>query len=252
MSYLSIITVCYNSAKTIRQTFESVIGQDDNDYEYIVIDGGSTDGTVDIIKEYEKKFSEHGIHFSWISEKDDGIYYAMNKGIEMATGEIIGIINSDDFYENGAFMRIHEASISNPEVDVFHGILRYIDNGNVMWLEASGDSVLETRGMIQHPTCFVRKKTYSKFGLYNTEYRYVADYELMLRYKRNGCKFLLVEYILANFRLNGLSSTIAAQVEDAKLKRNYGLIDEKGYRKYIRDVKWNELKKTIKRKIGRV
>ena len=98
--FLSIITVCYNSAGTIRQTFESVLQQDFNDYEYIVVDGASTDGTLGIIQEYLPKFNGK---MRYVSEKDNGIYDAMNKGIRMAQGEVIGLVNSDDFYEKNAF-----------------------------------------------------------------------------------------------------------------------------------------------------
>ena len=110
---VSIITVCFNSAKTIRDTIESVINQTYKNIEYIIVDGGSTDGTIDIIKEYEPYIAK------WVSESDDGIYDAMNKGIMMSTGEIIGLVNSDDFLELEAIKNVVKTYLKNINGDVF-------------------------------------------------------------------------------------------------------------------------------------
>src|SRR5690242_18447201 len=127
---ISIVTVCFNSAKTIADTIESVLNQDYKPHEYILVDGASTDRTVQIIKTYEDVFRERGISYLYISEPDRGIYDAMNKGIAMATGELIGIVNSDDWYEKDALNLISSRyeSTANRSKTVFYGIIR-------LWLD---------------------------------------------------------------------------------------------------------------------
>ena len=117
---VSIITVCYNSEKTIRRTIESVLNQTYDNIEYIIVDGASTDQTMDIVKEYEPKFSGR---MRWISEPDEGIYFAMNKGIDMAAGELIGLLNSDDTYESNAVKSIRDALVSEP-YQILYGFAR--------------------------------------------------------------------------------------------------------------------------------
>ena len=125
MTKVSIITVCYNSSMTIRRTFDSVLNQTYADIEYIVVDGASTDGTIEIIKEYEPLFEGR---MCWISEKDNGIYDAMNKGISMAEGELIGIINSDDYYEPDAVECMVNA-MTNDKYQILYGSMRTWKNG---------------------------------------------------------------------------------------------------------------------------
>ena len=123
---ISIITATYNSANTLRDTFESVLSQSYQDIEYIVIDGNSTDGTVDLIKEFEPKFNGK---LRWISEPDKGLYDAMNKGLKMATGDVVGILNSDDFYSSHDVLQIISSNIS--DVDAVYGDIHYVDPGNL-------------------------------------------------------------------------------------------------------------------------
>ncbi|MBO5760729.1 MAG: glycosyltransferase [Lentisphaeria bacterium] len=201
--FLSIITVCYNSAGTIRQTFESVLQQDFNDYEYIVVDGASTDGTLGIIQEYLPKFNGK---MRYVSEKDNGIYDAMNKGIRMAQGEVIGLVNSDDFYEKNAFARIYDAVRNVPDADVYYGLVRVL---------AQGDEEIKLYRLhhkmlyscpLAHAATFITKAAYKKFGQYDTFYRISADYDLLLRIFLQGGVYQPVDYILANFRMGGVSS----------------------------------------------
>ena len=122
---ISVITVTYNSSATIRDTFESVLKQDYSDYEYLVIDGGSKDLTVDIIKEFEPKFKGR---MKWISEKDNGMYDGINKGIRMATGDVVGIINSDDFYhKSGIFGIINKAFTDCKDIQAIYGDVRFVN-----------------------------------------------------------------------------------------------------------------------------
>lgn len=221
----SIITVCRNSQKTIRSTFESVLNQRNIDkipVEYIVIDGKSSDNTVAIIKEYEKKFLTKGIAFIWISEPDHGIYDAMNKGIKKAHGTYIGILNSDDTYSEAAFQFVWSEIESGNNADVYHGIMRYYNGTSLSMIHASSSEHLN-KGMIEHPTCFVKADVYKKYGMFDLRYRYVADYDLMIRLKRNNCKFALIEEILANYSENGVGNCYASRKELLKLKKIYKL-----------------------------
>lgn len=218
---ISIITVSFNSLKTIERTIKSVLNQNYKKTEYIIIDGGSTDGTVDIIKKYSQKL------FYWISESDNGIYDAMNKGLKKATGEIIGIINSDDWYEIDALNNIAEAFIKNNDVDVIHGILKVYNSNEFVYMYAQPANFLE-KTMIEHPTCFIRKSVYNKVGEYDMKYKIAADYDLLIRIKRDGYKFMLLDKVIANFALSGISSdNFKSTIEDIDIKSKYGIISSR-------------------------
>ncbi len=213
---VSIITVCYNSEKTIERTIQSVLNQTYSNIEYIVIDGASTDGTLAIIDRYRNTFGDRMI---LISEKDNGIYYAMNKGIALATGEIVGIINSDDYYENDAIEKIvKQFKLLKKEYVVIHG-LTYAYNNNELKLIARmrPDKLEEEMG--SHPACFVSKETYECFGTFNTKYSCVADHDLMLRlFKTNKVTFVFIDEHIANAELGGMSSSTKAYVDALKFQ----------------------------------
>ena len=216
---ISVITVCYNSDKTIGRTFEFILKQTLPSFEYIVIDGASSDNTLNIIKEYVPKFAERNIEFYWISEKDKGIYDAMNKGIAMAKGDYIGIINSDDHYMPWTLEMVANECCKHPNVDVFHGLLRHTTNGLLSRITGLPSSQLKN-GMFEHPTCFVSSRTYKKYGLFNLEYKYVADYELMLRLHNKGCSFYLIEEVLADFDENGEGNSWTSIKESLVLRKS--------------------------------
>lgn len=221
----TVITVCRNSQNTIRDTFESVLNQiniDNTSLEYIVIDGNSSDGTVAIIKEYENKFLEKGVAFTWISEPDHGIYDAMNKGINKAQGAYIGILNSDDTYCNSTLHFVQSEIERGSNADVYHGIMRYYNGSSLSMIHASNSEHLN-KGMIEHPTCFVKADVYKKYGMFDLQYRYVADYDFMIRLKHNNCKFVIIEEILANYNENGAGNSYESRRELLKLKRRYRL-----------------------------
>jgi len=203
---VSIITVSLNSAKTIEDCIQSVLNQSYKNIEYIIIDGGSTDGTLDIIKKYESKIS------FWISEKDYGIYHAMNKGINLATGKIIGIINSDDIYADNFVIENIVEFITKENVDSCYGNLIYVDRKNTnkiirFWKAREYSRIAFQKGwMPPHPTFFVKKEVYEKYGLFNLKFPIVADYELMLRllYKHK-ISIAYIPKVLVKMRIAGKS-----------------------------------------------
>ncbi len=206
---VTVITVVYNGAATIEQTIQSVINQTYKNIEYIIIDGASTDGTQNIISQYK----EHVAYF--LSEKDDGLYDAMNKGIQHANGDIIGIINSDDWYEPDAVERA-VSCFENPDVDVAYGEIWFIGvNGEI-------EDCTKHSPFPQHPSTFIRRSAYQKYGLYNTDYRIAADRELLLRFIADGVRFAHIDRVLANFRKTGISSIecmeCAKEIYEADMK----------------------------------
>lgn len=183
---ISVITVTYNSAKTVKDTIQSVLDQKYADYEYLVIDGGSKDNTVDIIKEYEPKF---GGCMKWISEKDKGMYDGINKGIRMATGDVVGIINSDDFYHRtDIFDIINKAFEEDKEVQAIYGDVRFVNPDNlertVRYYSSKHWKPWRFRFgfMPAHPTFFTYKENFEKYGYYQYDYHIAADYELLIRH----------------------------------------------------------------------
>src|SRR5690606_12044873 len=177
---VSIITVSFNSSETIENTILGTLNQTYDNLEYIIVDGASSDKTLDIIKKYEGSFKEKNIFYKYISEPDKGIYDAMNKGIRMCSGELIGIINSDDWYEANAVENIVVTYLDNKDVDIFHGLLRYISYDGQLDSISGHHSRLLHRTMIEHPTCFVKSECYLRIGLFDSNYRSAADYEWML------------------------------------------------------------------------
>lgn len=200
---VSIITLSLNSEKYLEQTIKSVIRQTYKNIEYIIIDGGSKDGSVDIIKKYEKNISY------WVSEPDKGIVDAFNKGIHATTGDIIGILNSGDWYEPNAIELVVSAFKANPDSGVVHGDL-------LVWEADGSEAVMKSKPLknkslfsmktpYKHPTMFVRKKAYDMVGLFNTAYKIAMDYDLMLRLIFAGVNSYYVEEVLTNMRLGGIS-----------------------------------------------
>jgi len=234
---VSIITVCYNSANTIEDTINSVLRQTYRNIEYIIVDGKSTDHTISLVKKYEPLF---GGRLHYISEKDEGIYDAMNKGIEMTRGELIGIINSDDYYELDAVESIVR-HYERDNLQVLYGMMRIIEENQERRIVM--DSHLFIREvMIPHCTCFVKKEIYEKYGKFNLKYKYVADYDLMLRLSQiKDIVFTPVYAITSNFRVGGASSCFQAVQETLKFKLDKKLISRRAYIVlYIRELirKW--------------
>lgn len=224
----SIITPCYNSEKTIEKTLQCIVSQVYKNYEYIIVDGGSTDNTMKIIDRYRDFF---GDKLCVISEPDNGIYDAMNKGICLATGEIVGIVNSDDFYESDCLYNVlNSYNPDNGEYQILYGGMRCIDrDGHIMSEVFYHHDYLENQ-MINHPATFVTKKLYDKFGPYDTKYKSSADLDFLLRMKkRNKVVFVPIYKILTNFMRGGISGSYVGGKETAIVKYKHGIITMKIY-----------------------
>lgn len=208
---ISIITATYNSATTIRDAFDSLLRQSHYDYEYIVVDGGSTDGTVEIIKEYTPLF---GDRLKWTSKKDRGLYDAMNKGMRMASGDIIGFLNSDDFYTSTDILTtISEHFDANKDIDAIYGDVHFINSNNPTrcvryysskifrpWLMRFGY-------MPAHPSFYARKSVYDRYGGYSLDYKLASDYEIMVRFFcKHNIKADYIEKDFVTMRLGGISN----------------------------------------------
>lgn len=183
---ISIITVSYNSEKTLASTIESVLRQQYSDYEYLVIDGASSDSSVEIIKAWEPKFEGK---MRWISEPDKGMYDALNKGIKMATGDVVGIINSDDFFHrDDIFSQINKAFVENPDVEAIYGDVRFVNPDNlektVRYYSSKNWRPWRFRFgfMPAHPSFYTKRENFEKYGYYQYDYHIAADYELLIRH----------------------------------------------------------------------
>ena len=200
---ISIITITYNSEKTLEETIKSIANQNYDNIEYLIVDGGSTDATLDIVKKYESAVTKY------ISEKDDGISDAFNKGIRMATGDIIGIINSDDMLYEGALKKLSDNY--SPEIDVFYGNALICDeNGMEKHVLNSCESLSDlTYGFsIVHPATFVAKKAYEKYGLFDKNLRCCMDYDLLLRFYKAKATFKYIDENLAIYRMGGTNQKL--------------------------------------------
>ena len=202
---VSIITVAYNSQSTIEETIQSVLSQDYSAIEYIVIDGGSSDGTVDLIKKYQANIDY------FVSEPDQGIYDAMNKGVDAATGELIGILNSDDVYANNKVISDLVNQVKGH--DAVYGDLVYVKANDLnkikrVWKSGNYKTGSFFKGwMPSHPTFFVKKACYTNFGSYDTRLKSAADYELMLRFiLKNNISISYLPKVVVKMRLGGVSN----------------------------------------------
>jgi len=209
MKKISIITICFNSEKTIRHTIESVLSQDHLDVEYIVIDGLSSDNTMNIVNEYSEKIAKI------VSEPDQGIYDAMNKGVKYSTGDIVGILNSDDFFENAFVISdVIKHFKSNPTVSFIFGDVVYVEPSNIENITRFYSSAkfkpwkLRFGWMPPHPATFIKKAVYEKIGNYAVDYKISADYELFVRMLMvHNLAYSRIDKVLVRMRTGGASTS---------------------------------------------
>jgi len=219
---ISLITACYNSAGTIRTAIDSVLEQKGVEVEYIVVDGGSKDGTVDVIKEYSARSARSArLTFKWISERDRGMYDAINKGIKMATGDIVGILNADDMFESeNTLAHLVEAFGSGgvgsggvgERVDCVYADIRFVKDDlqtTSRYYSAKywKPWMLQWGKMPPHPSVYIRRELFDQYGLYKLGYDIAADYELLIRYLRMAkLKTRYLNECLVRMRMGGKST----------------------------------------------
>lgn len=208
MLKISIVTVCYNSSKTIKQSIDSILTQTYGNIEFIIIDGGSSDGTVELIKSYDNQISK------LISEPDNGLYHAMNKGINLCSGNVIGLLNSDDIYTDKSVLSdVMKHFNEDPDLDILYGNLVYVKKENTdevvrKWISKPYNTVFFEQGNVPpHPALFLRADVYKKVGLFNLKYKLAADYEFMLRvFKKYNFKSKYIDRLTVKMRLGGATN----------------------------------------------
>lgn len=241
---ISIVTATYNSAATLEDTLKSVLAQSHPDIEYLIMDGGSTDGTLDLVRRYAPLFEGR---MRWISEPDKGIYDAMNKGFQQATGEVLMLINSDDFFaREDAVARVVEQFEAHPEADCVYADLYYVahdDTSRIIRTWRSGQPRPFRKGwMPAHPTFYCRRSVYEKQGYFDLQFRLAADFDLMLRFVEVAkIKLLYLPEFLVRMRVGGATSSslknlIRQNRECVASFRKYGMRVGLGY--LIRRFSW--------------
>lgn len=212
---ITVVTATWNSAATVGDTLASVVGQTWGDVEHVVVDGGSTDGTVDVVRGYERKYRERGMELRWVSERDRGIYDAMNKGIAMATGDVVGILNSDDFFCTPDVLEVVAGALQRGEgLDAVYGDVHYVDPKDlsrvVRHYSSKGFRRWKMRlgYMPAHPTFYCRRSVYERFGCFNIGLKVAADFEHLLRLIFvNGVRMEYIERDFVTMRTGGASNS---------------------------------------------
>ena len=204
---ISIITATFNSAKTLPQTLKSISNQTYKNIEHIIVDGGSSDDSINIIKRYadNKKI--------FLSEPDEGLYFAINKGMELASGDVIGLMHSDDFYSDNFVLNDIARIFMNPRIDAVYADLDYINSSNQdqvvrKWRPGIFNvHRIKFGWMPPHPTLYIRNSCIEKFGLYDTQFRISSDYDFVLRYFSSvGFRAHYMPRVIVKMRLGGISN----------------------------------------------
>ncbi|WP_315517504.1 glycosyltransferase family 2 protein [Hoylesella shahii] len=229
---VSIITVAFNSAATIAHCMQSVLDQSYSNIEYIVVDGLSKDNTLNIVREFEPLFAGK---MRWISEKDNGIYDAMNKGLHMATGDVVGILNSDDFFTDNDVIEKVAQAFTDDKIDAVYGDVHFVRETNlsrcVRYYSSAGFRPWWLRFGIMpaHPSFYARKEVFQKAGLYKTDYKIGGDFEMMVRlFKRFDIKTKYLPMVFVTMRMGGAStknvgSRLTLLREDTRACRENGV-----------------------------
>lgn len=240
---ISIVTVTYNSEETLGDTIESVLNQTYSSIEYIIVDGKSKDGTVELAENYRDAFDKKGYAFRLISEEDEGIYDAMNKGIRMANGEVIGLINSDDWYELDTIENVVKC-YSETGFDLAWGEVRLINMLNRDIIKRAKIKKYITTRDWHHASTFVTKNIYNKYQ-YNTRGLY-SDFDLWLKVRKAGYNIAVINKVLANTRITGVSHNKDIRSVTGRMREKYQIYRSNGYsRLYIIESVFHELSKVI-------
>jgi len=240
---ISIITIVFNDKDHIEKTLLSVINQNIKEIEYIIIDGGSTDGTVDIIRKYENDIAY------WSSEKDHGIVDAFNKGIKKATGDIIGLVNSGDFLEPNTLKKVSK-TFENNNADIVYGNMQYWQKNKKEYIYKADHRLLTKFMSLNHPAVFVKKEIYNQYGLFDDRYKVAMDYDLMLRFYSKDAKFIYIDDVLSNMALGGVSDVNwqLAYRESFNIRKKYMGNSLSLYTSYL----WQVLKRYVSNAVSKL
>ncbi|WIE03923.1 glycosyltransferase family 2 protein [Vibrio fluvialis] len=238
---ITIVTIVYNDVNNIERTIKSVLHNKCEGVKYVIIDGQSSDGTLSVINKYKSDIDVI------VSEKDNGIYDAMNKGWRFADeDDYVLFANSGDYLESSAvstFMKSYSNSVD--KADIYHGLLNFFDDISFRYTQGRSSTMLEDK-MIEHPSCFVRKKVFHTIGGFNTNYRFSADYDFMLRAKQHKFCFEFINSVISNFDLSGVSSNnIAGALESLSIKKKLGLIMNADYYLRVGQIRLTNIIKVI-------
>lgn len=226
---ISVIAVVWNTVETIEDTIQSVLSQKHPLVEHIVIDGASTDGTVDIIKKYKAKITK------FVSEPDHGLYDAMNKGIAQSTGDVIGFLNADDVYAEKDILEQVASTFTDSNIDACYADLVYVDQNNLnkivrYWKSRPyQDGLFEKGWMPAHPTFFIRRSVYEKYGNFDLNYHFQSDFELTMRFLAiHKIRSIYIPRVFVKMRMGGvsnnrLSSIIRGNLEAYRVCKKHGL-----------------------------
>jgi len=225
---VSIITVVYNNQETIKDAIESVLGQSYKNIEYIIIDGASTDGTVEVIESYAHKIDK------FVSEEDDGLYDAMNKGVKLATGDIVGILNSDDFYVDEFVIEKVVHTFQEQKVDSVYADLVYVMpddlHKSVRYYDSSYFDISKFAygWMPAHPTFFVKREIYTTYGMFRTDLKITADFDILVRFLyTHKISYYYIKEVLVKMRMGGVSTSFGSiwtkNIEDMRVCRENGI-----------------------------
>ena len=227
----TVITVCYNSENSIRKTINSVLNQTYLPYEYLIIDGLSTDNTVNIARDFQEKFNKKNIHFDIISEKDLGIYNAMNKGIKKAHGDFVSFLNTGDWYELDALYNINKLYNTN-KFDLIYGGLNYIKpNGFIIEKKSHLDKFIISSRNWNHPSMFLRRGIYQKY-YFDEHYKIYADFELYLKLRKCNLNIEVTQKIITNFVADGISTRTSIKSAIIRANEKYNAYINNGYSKF--------------------
>lgn len=228
---ITIITTTYNSERTLSDTINSVLQQDYNNYEYIIIDGKSKDNTINIIKKYEPQFKGK---LKWISEKDKGIYDAMNKGILLASGDVIGILNSDDFFTSNDILKTIAKKFNENNIDAIYGDIHFVKSTNLAKCIRYYSSKIFKPHLMRfglmpaHPSFYLKREKIKQIGLYNTSYKIASDFDFLLRaiYIKK-IRTLYIEKDFVTMRIGGISTSgISSRI--LIMKEHLNILKENG------------------------
>ena len=239
----SIVTPTYNAAETVEKTIASILGQegDIGVVEHLIQDGGSTDATLELLKKYP--------HLKVVSESDDGIYDAMNRGIARAKGRYIAVLNADDVYEPHTLKLVRAAFEVDEEVGLVHGDMNLVDGEKVLkrWKPVAWKRLY--RMWVGHATCVVRREIYEEHGNFNLRYPEQADYDLITRLRTAGVKFTYIPEVLTNFLVGGFSAQNWSFRDSVEIRRKDGhpwpwavftSLVNRYY--FVLRLKWNEIR----------